>query len=491
MVEINNYQGKILVTGTTGYIGSNLVRKLLSVGYNVRAMVRNYHDVDIYDWAKDVEVVQADALKPDSLKKALQDVSVAYYLIHSMAAGKGFEQRDIMAARNFADAAKSSKVKRIIYLGGLGEKDSSLSSHLKSRHEVGRILSCSGAPVTEFRAAVIVGSGSLSFEMIRYLTERIPLMICPRWVFTKIQPISINDVLSYLTATIENEESIGRVIEIGGKDILTYGDLMLIYARQRGLKRFILRVPVLTPRLSSYWVHLVTPIPSSMAIPLIQGLKSEVVVRNDDAAQIFPSICPEGYEDSVKNALEKLHPDKLSPIKQIQAHTGHLRLPHFCTQKEGMIIESKNSEIKAKAEDLFQVIEKMGGENGWWGLECIWRFRGFIDRILGGEGFVCYRSQEHKTKVGDQIDFLDVEKITKSKELLLKVRFKLPGQGWMRFKIHSKDSQKITLFLTIFFAPKGLWGLFYWYSLLPFHRVVFNIMLKKIILEAKQIANQV
>jgi uncharacterized protein YbjT (DUF2867 family) len=490
VVEINIYQGKILVTGATGYIGSNLIRKLLSVGYNIRAMVRNYHDLNIYDWAKDVEVVKADALKPDSLKKALQDVSDAYYLIHSMAAGKGFEQRDIMAARNFADAAKSSILKRIIYLGGLGEKDSSLSSHLKSRHEVGRILSRSGVPVTEFRAAVIVGSGSLSFEMIRYLTERVPLMICPRWVFTKIQPISINDVLSYLTDTIENEESIGRVIEIGGKDILTYGDLMLIYARQRGLKRFILRVPVLTPRLSSYWVNLVTPIPSSMAIPLIQGLKSEVVVRNDDATQIFPSICPQGYEDSVKNALEKLHPDKLSPIKQIQAHKAHLRSPFYSTQKEGMIIESIHSEIRVGPEDLFQVIEGMGGRNGWWGLEGIWCFRGLIDRILGGEGFVCYRSQEQKTRVGDQIDFLDVEKMTESKELLLKVRFKLPGQGWIRFKIHSKDFQKITLFLTIFFAPRGLWGLFYWYSLLPFHRIVFNIMLKKIILQAKQITDQ-
>jgi len=361
VVEINNSQEKILVTGATGYIGSHLVPKLLSVGYNVRTMVRNYHDLDIYDWAGDVEVVQADALKPDSLAKVLEGVSVAYYLIHSMVAGKGFEQRDIRAAQNFADAAKSASVKRIIYLGGLGEKDPSLSSHLKSRHEVGRILSNSGVVVTEFRAAIIVGAGSLSFEMIRYLTERIPLMICPRWVFTKTQPISINDVLSYLTTAIKNEGSIGRVIEIGGKDILTYRDLMLIYARQRNLKRYILQVPVLTPKLSSYWVHLVTPIPSSMAIPLIEGLKSEVVVRNADASQIFSDIITEGYETSVKNALEKLHPDKLSPIKQIEAHTRHLRLPHFCIQKEGMIIESKSSEINSALEGRVTVSLKYKG----------------------------------------------------------------------------------------------------------------------------------
>jgi len=294
-MSITDAKGKILVTGANGYIGSHLVPKLLSFGYKVRAMTRRSEDLNVFDWIEDIEVVEADALQPDSLHAALEGVSLAYYLIHSMAAGKGFEKRDRQAAKNFANAAKSAGVERIIYLGGLGDSESDLSSHLRSRQEVGKILANPGVPVTEFRAGVIVGAGSLSFEMIRYLAERIPLMICPKWVFTKIQPISVDDILSYLVAALQNEKSVGRVIEIGGKEILTYGDLMLIYARQRGLKRFILRVPVLTPKLSSYWVHLVTPIPSSMAIPLIKGLKNEVIVKNSDAVQIFPNVHP--YRD--------------------------------------------------------------------------------------------------------------------------------------------------------------------------------------------------
>ena len=452
-------------------------------------MGRNPDGMKIFEWAGDVEIVQGDAFDPESLKAAMEGVSAAFYLIHSMAAGKGFEQRDIAAAENFAQAAKSSGLKRIIYLGGLGKDDPGLSSHLASRHEVGRILAGSGADVTEFRAAVIVGAGSLSFEMIRYLTERLPLMICPKWVFTKIQPISIDDVLGYLTAAITNEESAGRVIEIGGKDILTYRDLMLIYARQRGLKRFIIRVPVLSPRLSSYWVHLVTPIPSSMAIPLIEGVKNEVVVCDDQAARIFTDIHPRGYEDSVKRALEKLHPDRLSPIRESRFHEGIL--PHFCIQKEGMIVESKTADIEASPEDVFRVVESLGGENGWWGLERVWYLRGILDRIFGGEGFISHRSGRHNAKVGDQIDFLDVEKVVPLEELLLKVRFKLPGAGWMRFKVDAVDSRKSRLDMTVYFAPKGLRGIAYWYFFLPVHRIVFNIMLKKIKSQASTSANGV
>jgi uncharacterized protein YbjT (DUF2867 family) len=403
-----------------------------------------------------------------------------------MAAGKGFAERDKRAARNFAAAAKSAGVERVIYLGGLGEQGTNLSVHLQSRQEVGRILSGSGVSVTEFRAGIIIGAGSLSFEMIRYLTERVPLMICPRWVFTRAQPIGINDVLRYLTEALENETSIGRVIEIGGKDVLSYGDLMLLYAHQRGLKRWIVRVPVLTTKLSSYWVHLVTPIPSSMATPLIQGLKNEVVTRTDDAKRIFPDIRPEGYKIAIARALEKLHPQQLSPLRKMK-RPGRFHLPKLCRHTEGMIVESRQVESRAEPNAIFEVLENIGGQNGWWGLEHVWRLRGIMDRLWSGEGYVSYRTRKKGVEAGDRIDFLDVETVIDKKELLFRVRFKLPGQGWMRLQVGPDGNRKGCLSMTVFFAPKGLLGLIYWYSLLPFHRIMFRFLMSRIIREAEKV----
>ncbi len=278
----------VLVTGATGYIGGRLVPRLLQAGYRVRCFVRDPERLQGRPWLDQVEVVAGDVLQAETLTPAMTGVSAAYYLIHSMAGGQGFHERDLIAARNFGAAAAAAGVGRIIYMGGLGDPETELSQHLRSRQDTGAALREGGVPVTEFRAGVIVGSGSLSFELIRYLIERLPMMICPRWLYTCIQPIGIRNVLEYLIAALETPASIGETIEIGGADVLTYGDMMLGYAKARGLTRRLIPVPVLTPRLSSYWVHLVTPIPAAIAEPLIEGLRNEVVVRDDRAAPDLP-----------------------------------------------------------------------------------------------------------------------------------------------------------------------------------------------------------
>jgi uncharacterized protein YbjT (DUF2867 family) len=303
-------QNITLVTGATGYIGGRLVKFLLDNGYAVRVLVRDPTRLQDQAWVDKVDVQQGDVLDPETLSPAMNNVTVAYYLIHSMTGNEDFHKRDLIAADNFGNAAKSAGVERIIYLGGLGDPEADLSEHLKSRQATGLSLANSGVPVTELRAAIIVGSGSISFEMIRYLTERIPIMVCPRWVFTRVQPIAIQDVLAYLTEAMEVKESSGRIIEIGGADVMTYADMMMGYAKQRGLRRYIIPVPVLTPGLSSYWVHWMTPIPASIARPLIEGLRNEVVVRDDTAKKLFPDIHPVDYATAVRSALERLDSDK-------------------------------------------------------------------------------------------------------------------------------------------------------------------------------------
>ena len=303
-------QNITLVTGATGYIGGRLVKFLLDNGYAVRVLVRDPTRLQDQAWVDKVDVLQGDVLDPETLSPAMNGVTVVYYLIHSMTGNEDFHKRDLIAADNFGNAAKSAGVERIIYLGGLGDPEADLSEHLKSRQATGLSLANSGVPVTELRAAIIVGSGSISFEMIRYLTERIPIMVCPRWVFTRVQPIAIQDVLAYLTEAMEVKESSGRIIEIGGADVMTYADMMMGYAKQRGLRRYIIPVPVLTPGLSSYWVHWMTPIPASIARPLIEGLRNEVVVRDDTAKKLFPDIHPVDYATAVRSALERLDSDK-------------------------------------------------------------------------------------------------------------------------------------------------------------------------------------
>ncbi|HQR30594.1 MAG TPA: NAD(P)H-binding protein, partial [Anaeromyxobacteraceae bacterium] len=296
----------VLVTGATGYVGGRLVPRLLESGRPVRVLARDPARLAGRPWIGRVEVVRGDVHDPVSLAPALAGVDVAYYLVHSMADHDAFATRDRDAARAFGEAARAAGVRRIVYLGGLGAADDGLSDHLRSRQETGDALRAAGVPVTELRAAVIVGSGSISFEMIRWLVERLPVMICPRWVYQRIQPIAIHDVLSYLVAAPDVPEAAGRVVEIGGSDVLTYREMMLVYAERRGLRRRLVPVPVLTPRLSSHWVRWMTPVPASVARPLVEGLRNEVIVRDDSALRLFPSIRPLSYREALDRAFEKL-----------------------------------------------------------------------------------------------------------------------------------------------------------------------------------------
>ena len=327
-------------------------------------MVRDQNRLQGRTWLDQVEVVEGDVLDPASLLGLMSGVTAAYYLIHSMSGSVDFDQRDLRAARNFGEAARTHGVERIIYLGGLGDPQTDLSKHLRSRQQTGQALSDSGVPVTEFRAAIVVGSGSVSFEMIRYLTERVPIMICPRWVFTRVQPIAIDDVLEYLVAALVKPESASKIVEIGGSDVLTYGDMMMGYARARGLRRWLLSVPVLTPRLSSYWVHLVTPIPASIARPLIDGLRNEVIVRDTLAQDLFPQLKPMDYQSAVSLALTDLEARQVetSWSDALVNSQGDI-IPVALSTQAGMIIERRQQIVPSSPSKVFKMVSRLGRTN--------------------------------------------------------------------------------------------------------------------------------
>lgn len=465
----------IIVTGVTGYIGGRLVPKLIDAGYDVRVLVRDPDRLKGRSWVESVEIAKGDVLKPETLPDVLRDTKAAYYLIHSMSGSDDFHQRDLIAARNFGEAAKDAGVEQIIYLGGLGDPEANLSEHLKSRQETGRALAEAGVPVTEFRAAIIVGSGSISFEMIRNLSERIPIMICPRWVFTRVQPIAIQDVLAYLVNALRVDASKGKVIEIGGADVLTYGDMMTGYAEVRGLKRYLISVPVLTPRLSSYWVHWMTPVSASITRPLVEGLRNEVVLRDDGAQQLFPDIQPVDYKTAVERALEDLNLRQMETrwTDSLISSKGEGKKVFISTQ-EGIIAERRQLEIEASPEQVFKAFSSLGGEVGWTNFDWLWRIRGRLDRLIGGVGLRRGRRDPVDLRVGDALDFWRVEAIEPGKMLRLRAEMKVPGQAWLQFDSLPMEAGKTQLVQTAFFVPKGLFGLLYWYVLYPVHAFVFS-----------------
>lgn len=481
----------ILVTGATGYIGGRLVPRLLESGFRVRCLARDPARLQGRPWLAQVEVGAGDCLRAETLSAAMQNVEVAFYLVHSMASGHDFEQRDVLAARNFATAARAAGVQRIIYLGGLGDPDSSLSEHLRSRQETGAVLRETGVPVTEFRAPVIVGSGSLSFEIIRYLTERLPVMICPRWLYTRAQPIAIRNVLDYLVAALDTPASAGRIIEIGGADVLTYGDLLRGYAKARGLKRWLVPVPVLTPRLSSYWVHLVTPVPAVIARPLIQGLRNDVIVRDDLARRLFPQIQPLDYVTAVRLALANLETGQVETAwSDALASSQGDAAPVVLATQEGIILERRQCLVNAPAASAYGAVARLGGATGWLSMNWAWQIRGAIDRLLGGVGLRRGRRNPLEVRVGDAVDFWRVEAVEPDRLLRLRAEMKVPGRAWLEFRVEPVDAATSRLFQTAFFAPRGLTGLLYWYVLYPIHAVIFNGLVKKLACLAEGLANR-
>jgi uncharacterized protein YbjT (DUF2867 family)/uncharacterized protein YndB with AHSA1/START domain len=464
----------VLVTGATGYIGARLVPRLLDAGCRVRCMARDPDRLRGRRWHGSVEAVPGDVLDPATLPTVLAGVDTAYYLVHSLGAGADFHDRDVAAARNFASAAAAAGVRRIIYLGGLAAAEPGLSEHLRSRQQTGDVLRAGGVPVTEFQAGVIVGSSSLSFEMIRYLTERVPVMVCPRWVYTRTQPIGVRDVLDYLVAALDVPASTGRIIEIGGADVVTYRDMMLLYAEVRGLRRWMVPVPVLTPRLSSLWVNLVTPIPGVIARPLIEGLRNENVVRDTAATELFPAIRPAGYRVAVERALEALQASSVESAWSDALSSAGREDAVVLRNDEGMVREQRRCIVAAEPEDVFRAFTSLGGETGWLYMDAAWKLRGLADRLLGGVGLRRGRRDPVELRVGDALDFWRVEAVEPGHLLRLRAEMKVPGKAWLQFRATARDDGGTLLEQTAFFAPRGLAGWLYWYALYPVHRIIFS-----------------
>jgi uncharacterized protein YbjT (DUF2867 family) len=461
---------RILVVGASGYIGGRLVPLLEARGHDLILMSRDPRPLAAR--FPEATVVAADLLDPSTLPPALEGVEVAYYLAHSMAAGeRGFAERDRQAARDFARAASRAGVSRIVYLGGLGDDSADLSHHLASRHETGAELASHGVPVTEFRAAVVIGSGSASFEILRHLTERLPVMITPRWVGTRCQPIGISDVLDYLVEGLDHP-AVSGIVEIGGPDILSYGDMMRAYARVRGLRRLMIPVPFLTPRLSSYWVNLVSPVPAGIARPLIEGLRNEVVVRDPGPSSAF-AVQPMPYVEALQRAIDRTdRHDVESTWFDALAAPDKASLSSV-TSHEGMIVERRQRSVSASPERVFAEVERVGGVPGWPYANVLWNVRGLLDRLVGGVGMRLGRRDPDHLRVGDALDFWRVEEVRRPTLLRLRAEMKVPGRAWLQYEVTPTEGGS-RLVQTAFFEPKGLPGLAYWYLLYPVHGLIFR-----------------
>jgi len=476
-------QPLILLTGATGYIGGRLLQVLEQRGYRVRCLARR-PDFLAPRVAASTEVVRGDVLDRESLQTALDGVEVAYYLVHSMGSKGSFEEDDRQAARNFAETAKAAGVERIIYVGGLGPDEESLSPHLRSRQEVGRILRESGVPTIELRASIVIGSGSLSFEMIRSLVERLPVMITPKWTSMTAQPIAIEDLIEYLTAALDVRLSGSAVYEIGGADQVSYADIMRVYARCRGVRLLMIPVPVLTPYLSSLWLGLVTPLYARVGRKLIESIVHSTVVRNDAALKTF-DVRPMGIEAAIRHALAK-EDRKIAATRWSDALSSSGPMPSWSDEQfKARLIDSRAKRIAAPPDVAFEPIRRIGGQTGWYAWNGLWRLRGFLDLLVGGVGMRRGRRDPETLRVGDPVDFWRVEAFEPDRHLRLAAEMRLPGRAWLEFEVSGDDSSS-TIRQTALFDPVGLPGRLYWYALYPFHQWVFAGMLRGIAAAAER-----
>ncbi|HXC50059.1 MAG TPA: SDR family oxidoreductase [Candidatus Limnocylindrales bacterium] len=477
MSETSRPAGRVAVLGASGYVGGRLLRPLLNAGFAVRAIARRPEYL-VARVPSGVEVVRGDAFDRASLVAALKHCEFAYYLVHSMSSSGSFEEQDREAATSFASAAAEAGVRRIVYLGGLGDDSAELSTHLRSRHETGRILRESPVPTIEFRASVVIGSGSLSFEMVRALTERLPVMITPRWVRVPAQPIAIADLISYLVTALTVPAETSRIFEIGGADVVSYGGIMQEYARQRGLRRAMIPFPLLTPWLSSLWLGFVTPLYARIGRKLIESIVHPTIVRDDSATRVF-GIKPMGLEQAISSALVN-EDNELAETRWSDALSAVGRPTDPGSVPVGnRLIDSRTAFVPVPPAAAFAPIRRIGGARGWYHANWLWRIRGILDMWMGGVGMRRGRRDPEKLRAGDALDWWRVEAFEPDRRLVLYAEMKVPGRAWLEFEVTPAEGGSI-IRQTAMFDPAGLAGLAYWYGVYPLHAIVFQGMLDSI-----------
>src|ERR1700691_4275278 len=478
---------RIAIAGATGYIGGRLAPRLLSAGYALRCLARSPRKLEGREWTSDsrVEIRKTNLADAPSLTHELRGCDAAFYLVHSMmSADREYAQRDLGLAFAFAKAARDADVRRIIYLGGLGETGPGLSEHLSSRRDVESALGSAGVPVTVLRAAMIIGSGSASFEILRYLVQRLPVMITPKWVTTRCQPIAVENVLAYLVGVLSAPETSGGVFDIGGSETLCYRDIMRIMAEELGLpRRWIIPVPVLTPRLSSYWIHLVTPLSHKIAGPLAEGLKNPVVCRDDRITRLVPQKLL-NVREAIRAALSQV------TARQVETNWSMAGpMPGDPDWSGGTVFrDTREVAIDAPAGAVFRAVCRIGGQRGWHGANWLWIVRGWVDRLAGGPGLCRRRRDPEDLSYGEALDFWRVVGLEPDRCVSLRAEMRLPGEALLEFRIEPRNKGQCILHQTALFRPRGLLGLIYWYAVLPFHHLVFRGMLAGIQRDAVQIA---